>query len=252
MDRVINENAILKNIDTTPYVAFSAFESYPELVCGFSTRLGGVSRGIFSSMNLGFRRGDREENVFENYRLLCASMGIAPEQLIFTDQVHKTVVRRAAVSDCGKGIFSERDYDGVDGHITNERQAALLVFGADCVPLFFYDPEKHAVGAAHAGWRGTAGRIAAVTVKRMQDEFGCDPSDLRVVIGPSIGPDCYEVSEDVAEAFCQAFGASVWEKTDVPGRAILTPQPETAGSPVGKKYLLNLWKANRQDRKSVV
>lgn len=237
MDRIITENAILKNIDTTPYVAFPALEGYPELVCGFSTRLGGVSRGVFSSMNLGFRRGDKEENVFENYRLLCGSMGIAAEQLIFTDQVHKTVVRRAAVSDCGKGIFSERDYDGVDGHITNERGAALLVFGADCVPLFFYDPAKHAIGAAHAGWRGTVGRIAAVTAKRMQEEFGCKPSDLRVVIGPSIGPECYEVSGDVAEAFRQAFGASVWEKLCFPA---------ADASSDGQKYLLNLWEANRQ------
>lgn len=260
MNRVINENAVLKNIDTAPYVAFPALEGYPELVCGFSTRLGGVSRGIFAAMNLGFRRGDQEERVFENYRILCRSMGIAPEQIIFTDQVHKTVVRRASSADCGKGIFRERDYSGVDGHITNERGAALLVFGADCVPLFFYDPEKHAVGAAHAGWRGTADGIAAVTVGRMREEFGCEPSKLRVVIGPSIGADCYEVGADVAQAFAHAFGAAVWEGSGISEdggfkengcggwekRAVLTPLPQNGDAPKEKKYLLNLWEANRR------
>lgn len=238
MNRVINENAILKNIDTTPFVAFPMFEAYPELVCGFSTRLGGVSRGCFASMNLGFRRGDETERVFENYRRICASMGTAPEQLIFTDQVHKTSVRRAYKKDCGKGIFFERDYSEIDGHMTNEPGAALLVFGADCVPLLFYDPVRHAVGAAHAGWRGTVGGIARVMVERMHGEFASAPSDLRVVIGPSIGAECYEVSGDVADAFFGTFGEEAAH--------ILTPPEKKSNTNNGEKYFLNLWEANRR------
>lgn len=219
-------------MDTTPYVAFPMFEAYPEIICGFSTRLGGVSRGCFSSMNLGFRRGDAEERVFENYRLLCHSMGIEPEQLIFTDQVHKTNVRRAYKADCGKGIFYERDYGEVDGQVTNEPGAVLMVFGADCVPLFFYDPVKRAVGVAHAGWRGSVLGIAGVTAVRMREEFGSEPSDLRVVIGPSICADCYEVGDEVVAAFQEAF-------PNADGGIL-----KAAGS--NGKYFLNLWEANRQ------
>lgn len=263
MDRIMNECAILKNTDTTPYVAFPIFSAYPELVCGFSTRLGGVSRGCFASMNLGFHRGDEEDRVFENYRRICGSMGFAPEQLIFTDQVHKTNVRRAYRADCGKGIVSERDYGEVDAHITNEPDAVLLVFGADCVPLFFYDPVKHAIGAAHAGWRGSVGGIAAKTVARMQAEFGCDPSDLLVAIGPSIGPECYEVGAEVAGEFFPVFGecrtqalkSSAAGEDDIPVLSLKRSQKRAdARIPSGgdgaengqDKYRLNLWEANRR------
>ncbi len=237
MNRELNEHTILKNIDQMPYVAFPVFEAYPELVCGFSTRLGGVSRGCFASMNLGFRRGDEEERVFENYRRICGSMGFAPEQLIFTDQVHKTNVRRAYRADCGKGIFSERDYAEVDGHITNESGAVLMVFGADCVPLLFYDPVKHVIGAVHAGWRGSVGRIAEKAVERMGGEFGSEPSDLRVVIGPSIGAECYEVGRDVADAFLGAFGEDA--------KSILTLSGSEGAAQGCEKYRLDLWEANR-------
>ena len=235
MDRILNGNAMLKNVYTVPYVAFPIFEAYPEIVCGFSTRLCGVSRGEFASMNLGFLRGDKEERVLENYRRLTESMGIRPEQLIFTDQVHGTKLRLAGRADCGKGIFHERDYKGVDGHTTNEPGAALLVFGADCVPLFFYDPKKGAIATAHAGWRGTVGRIAGGMVSFMQEKFGSHAEDLRVVIGPSIGPECYEVGEEVAKEFEQSFGKRVWESN------IILVKKEN----VKEKYFVNLWEANR-------
>lgn len=236
MDRILNENAILKNVDTVPYVAFPAFEAYPEIVCGFSTRLGGVSRLEFASMNLGFLRGDKSERVLENYRLLTKSMGIKPEQLIFTDQVHGTRLRIAGRADCGKGIFCERDYKGIDGHATNEPGAALLVFGADCVPLFFYDPATRAIATAHAGWRGTVGRIAGGMVSFMQEKFGSLPENLRVVIGPSIGSECYEVGEEVAEEFEKAFGRRVWEENPILARKEESLMP---------KYFVDLWEANR-------
>lgn len=231
MDRILNQNAILKNIDTTPYIGFPVFEAYPQIRCGFSTRLGGVSKGIFASMNLGFARGDSEENVMENYKRLCGSIGIPYQDLVFTDQVHKTVVRLAAKGDLGKGIFRKRDYSGVDGHVTAESGVPLLVFGADCVPVFFFDPVKNAIGTAHAGWKGTAGKIAAAAVEKMKQEFHSRPQDILAVIGPSIGPECYEVGEDVAEAFRAAF----------PGQGGLFTPRATAG-----KYLLNLWEANRR------
>ncbi len=239
MDREINSYAILKNVDTTPFVAFRAFADYPEIVCGFSTRLGGVSTGEFASMNLGFGRGDDDGRVMENYRRIAGSMGILPGQLIFTDQVHETKLRRADRGDCGKGIFYKRDYSGVDGHATNEPGAALLVFGADCVPIFFYDRTKRAIGAVHAGWRGTAGKIAGGMVDFMKQEFGSLTDDLIVVVGPSIGPECYEVGQEVASAFKEAFGEKICEEDGLEN-PILKKCPDKEG-----KYYANLWAANR-------
>lgn len=230
MDRRLNEQSILKNIDTTPYVGFAEFESFAELRCGFSTRLGGISRGIFSSMNLGFCRGDMQENVLENYHRICESIGICEKDLVFTDQVHDTVVRVTGKQDLGKGLIRERDYAGVDGHITNEPGVPLLVFGADCVPLFFYDPVKKVIGVAHAGWKGTAHKIAAVTVQQMSLVYKSQPEDIHVVIGPSIGPDCYEVGEDVASVFRKAF----------PKDEVYTSRTDSE-----EKYMLDLWKSNR-------
>lgn len=224
-----SKNNILKKQDSVTYLAFPAFEQVPELVCGFSTRLGGVSEGCFSSMNLGFRRGDASENVFENYRRICNCLGIMPEQLVFPDQVHETVVRHATKQDIGKGIFRERDYSGVDSQITDERGVALVVFGADCVPVFFYDSVHHAIGTAHAGWRGTVGGIVKNTIHAMKEQFGTNPADVKAVIGPSIGPECFEVGDEVAEIFSDRFD----DRADIIERSY------------GEKPHINLWKANQ-------
>ena len=235
MRQILNQNAVLECIEQTPYISFPAFELFDGLICGFSTRLGGVSRGCFASMNLGFARGDSEENVMENYRSLCKNLGIVPERLVFTDQVHNTVVRRASAADCGKGMIYQRDYSGVDGHITNEPNVPLLVFGADCVPIFLYDQAEHAIGAVHAGWKGTAGKIAAAAVRRMEESFGSRANNIVAVIGPSIGPECYEVGREVADVFCQAFYNT--EK-------IVQKKQESADNE-SEKYMLDLWEANR-------
>lgn len=229
MERYLNTHSILKNIDTTPYVGFAALEQYPFLRYGFSTRLGGVSRGIFASMNLGFHRGDTDEHVIENYHRICESIGICSEHLVCNDQVHKTQVRVAGKADWGMGFCKERDYAEIDAQITNEPGVPLVVFGADCVPLFLVDPVKRVIGAAHAGWKGTVGRIGAITVRRMTEEFGTKPSDVHVVIGPSIGACCYEVGEEVAECFAAEFASS---------EQLLTPKDNG-------KYMLDLWTANR-------
>lgn len=217
----------------TPFLSFSSFETIPFLRHGYSTRLGGVSEGVFSSLNLGFRRGDSDENVQENYRRICKNIGIPVESLVFTDQIHGTELRRVTASDCGKGILKERDYAGVDGLLTDEASVALVVFGADCVPVFFADTKAHAIGVAHAGWRGTLEGILAKMVRRLAEEFGSKTSDLHVVIGPSICKDCYEVSEDVAEQFLERYPALA---------------PKAVFKTEGKegKFQLDLWEMNRQ------
>lgn len=228
----LTESAILDLTKEAPFISFPALSELGFVKHGFSTRLGGVSTGMFASMNLGFGRGDSEENVRENYRRFMGSIGIQPNNLVISDQVHETMVRKVGAKDCGKGYCYPKDYQGVDGHITKEAGVAVLVYTADCVPLFFADKRNHAVGIAHSGWRGTVSKIAAITVKRMEEEYQTNPEDLVVVIGPSIGPECYEVSKDVAEQFQKAYSKEEIQK-------ILTPCLKE------EKYLVDLWSANR-------
>ncbi len=228
----LNEDSVLDMTGQAPYISFPALSELGFVKHGFSTRLGGKSTGIFASMNLGFGRGDLDENVRENYDRFMNSIGIQTQNLVISDQVHETVVRRAGIEDRGKGYCYPKDYKGVDGHITNEPEVALLIYTADCVPLFFADKKHHAVGISHSGWRGTVSKMASVTVKRMNQEYQTDPQDLVVVIGPSIGPECYEVSEDVALQFQKAY-------TKEQIQQILKPCKEKG------KYLLDLWSANR-------
>ena len=191
-------------------VQFPALDAFSgELRHGFSTRYGGVSEGMFSTMNLGFGRGDSDDNVRENFRRLFAAIGIPEGSAVFTKQTHTVNVRVATGADRGIGLEREIPYDDVDGLVTDVPGVALSVFCSDCVPIFFYDPVRRAIGTCHAGWRGTVGRIAAKTVELMKQTYGCDPANIVAVIGPSIGPECFEVGEEVADAFSEEFGESV-------------------------------------------
>lgn len=172
---------------------------------GFTTRLGGVSEGYLSSLNLGANRGDTMENVAENYRRLGRALGFSPEKLVLTSQIHTDIVRVVTQKDC-LGSLSSRDYPACDGLVTDTPGIALAVFTADCTPVLFHDPVTGAVGAAHAGWRGTAAGIAAKTVQTMAAAFGCRPSDIHAAIGPNIGACCFETDRDVPDAMTAALG----------------------------------------------
>lgn len=204
----------------------------------FTTRLGGVSEGIFSSMNLSFTRGDERSAVETNFRRLADALAVDYEKFVFTDQTHTVNVRQVTAEDAGKGLTRERDYQNVDGLITDVPGIVLSTFFADCVPLYFVDPTHRAIGMSHSGWRGTAGRMGKVTIEAMQKAYGSSPEELICAIGPSICQDCYEVSEDVAEAFRQAFPGHEAE--------ILRESPKNAMPAEGaeKKYQLDLWRAN--------
>lgn len=205
----------------------------------FTTRLGGVSKGIFAELNLSFTRGDEQEAVEENYRRLAVALGVDYEKFVLSDQTHTVNVRRVTAEDAGKGLTRERDYRDVDGLITNEPGLVLSTFFADCVPLYFVDPVHRAIGLSHSGWRGTAARMGNATIEAMGREYGTRPEDLVCAIGPSICQDCYEVSEDVAEEFQRAFG-DCWQEL-----LALSPKPkeETGGE---QKYQLDLWRANER------
>lgn len=167
----------------------------------FTTRQGGVSRGEFATMNLSFTRGDDPACVEENYRRVADALGCRSEDMVASHQTHTTNIRRVTTADRGKGIVRPRDYENIDGLITDEPGLVLVTYFADCVPLYFVDPVHRAIGLAHSGWRGTAGRMGECMLRAMHEAFGTEPEEVCAVIGPCICQDCYEVSADVAEQF---------------------------------------------------
>ncbi len=212
------------------YFSFPLLERCPQVAHGFSTRLGGVSKGEFATMNFSFTRGDRREDVEENYKRMGEALGMPWRRAVLSHQTHTTTVGKVTEEDAGKGVTRERDYRDVDGLITNVRQLPLVTFYADCVPLYFVDPVHGAIGLSHSGWRGTVGRMGRETLRRMGEAYGTDPKDVLACVGPSICRDCYEVGRDVAEAF--AAGFSPVQQTEILRE-------------IGRgKFLLDLWKAN--------
>lgn len=219
-----------KHANGVPYLYFPALEETGCVVNGFSTRLGGVSRGDWATMNFSFTRGDDPEAVRENYRRMAAALGVDVNRMVLSHQTHTTNVRRVTEEDAGKGVVRERDYTDVDGLITDVPGITLVTFYADCVPLYFVDPVRRAIGLSHSGWRGTVNRMGRVTVEAMGKAFGSDPKDIVACIGPSICRDCYEVGPEVAEAFENAFEPAKHSE-------ILEEKPDG-------KFLLDLWRAN--------
>lgn len=214
---------------TLPLLKYPLLEQTGIVEHCFTTRIGGVSKGIYESLNLSFTCGDEDAAVRENFRRLAGAMKTDVSKFVFTDQTHTTNVRRVTAEDAGKGIVKERDYTDIDGLITNEPGLVLSTFYADCVPLYFVDPVHRAIGMSHSGWKGTVGKMGAVTITAMKREFGTEAKDLVCAIGPSIYQDCYEVSEDVADAFKEAF----------PGHA-----DEILLDKKNGKYQLDLWRTN--------
>lgn len=226
------EMAVLdyRTANGVPYLAFPALERTGIVCHGFSTRMGGVSTGVYSTMNFAFLKGDDPDHVRENYRRMAKAIGVDEEKMVLSWQTHTTNIRKVTEDDAGKGITRERDYQDIDGLITDVPGLTLVTFYADCVSLYFLDPVRRAVGLSHSGWRGTVGRMGQATVEAMGREYGSNPGDIIACIGPSICQDCYEVGEEVAAEFRRAFSEKYWPE-------LLCAKPEG-------KYLLNLWRAN--------
>ncbi len=224
-------NTIQLNKEATiPYLYYSELNRFPYIKHGFSTRLGGVSKSPFNSLNLSFSRGDDPDNVITNYNRLLGAMGLSKTSLVFSDQVHDTKIHQVTKEDsCITDCFEKR-LTGIDGLITNVEGITLVTSYADCVPLYFIDPVHKAIGLSHSGWKGTVNKIGKKTVEAMESAYGTNPKDLICAIGPSICFDCYEISEDVAKEFQKAFTKEISEK-------ILLNKGNG-------KYLLDLWLAN--------
>ena len=216
--------------DEIPVIQYQALIDTGCVEHGFSTRLGGVSQGIYDSMNLSYARGDDPSCVTENFKRFCSKLHMDWEKIVSTDQTHTANVRLVTEKDAGHGITVPKIHFDVDGQVTNVPGLPLISYHADCVPVFFVDPIKKAIGLSHSGWKGTVGRIGANTVKMMQEHFGSEPKDIICAIGPSICQSCYEVSEDVIVQFQESFEEKFW--------------PELFYGKENGKYQLNLWRAN--------
>ena len=223
---------VVKEEKGVPFLQFQALNQCDIIEHGFSTRMGGVSEGIYSSMNLSYTRGDKEEAVTENFKRFAAAMGVDWENYVFSDQTHTTNIRVVTEADRGKGFTKDRDYTDIDGLVTNVKGLVLSTFYADCVPLYFVDPKKRAIGLSHSGWKGTVGEIGRKTIETMEKEYGSKPEDILVAIAPSICRECYEVSEDVANQFMKIFPKEEWKDImDDKGKG---------------KYQLDLWEINKK------
>lgn len=237
LDRMKFDNSNSALIDYTkevPFITFPVLSQFPFLRHGFSTRLGGVSTGMFSTMNFGVDASpyqDEPENLLENYKRIANSIGVDAHSLVVARQVHKTNIRVVEEADRGKGVFIPTDYEEIDGLITNKPNITLVTKYADCVPLYFVDPIEKAIGLTHSGWRGTVMKIGKITVEAMQKNFGSDPKNIIAVVGPSICADCFEIGEEVAEEFIKAF-SEPWENNILKSKD-------------NGKFQCDLWAANR-------
>lgn len=203
---------------------------------GFSTRLGGVSKGGCSSMNLSFtRENDNAENVFENYRRIAKALGVSFDSFVAAHQTHTTNIKKVGLNDKGKGVTKERDYTDIDGLITDEKGITLVTFFADCIPLYFFDPINNAIGLAHSGWRGTLNGMVTKMVKAMEENYKTNPKNLIACIGPGICEDCYEISLDLEDKFKSSF--DIENISDI----ISNYHKDKFGN---EHCQLNLWKAN--------
>ena len=211
------------------YVTFPSFDKTNLVHHCFSTRLGGVSGGIYKSLNLGFGRGDQDDCVTRNYEILCNAIGVDSQALIFSDQIHGTNIKVITEEDMKQRSNFLKGPEGIDGLVTNLQKVPLVTLYADCVPLFFLDPIGKVVGLAHAGWRGTVNKIGEKMIKIFQERFDSNPKDILAGIGPSIGRCCFEVDEPVAIEFGKSFAN---------GRNIVFPKDHN-------KYIIDLWEANK-------
>ena len=221
----------LNSSASVPYLTYNSLSEINFINHAFSTRLGGVSEGEFTSMIMAFNRGDNPENVTENYKRICKSAGFDFDSLTASAQDHNTFVRAVTSENKGVGIYKPRDLHSVDALITNEKGVTLVTYYADCTPLFFVDIKQKAIGLAHAGWRGTVGRIGEKVVKKMTELYGTNPADIIAAIGPAISVCCYEVDKPCADNF--------YALSDLDSSRFVFPKDNG-------KYMIDLLETNRQ------
>lgn len=183
------------------WITFPQLDRYPELSHLFTTRRGGVSTGSLESWNFGKCQKEPAENILKNYEILARTLGTETARMVRSNQTHTASILEVDERHLGMGIIRDRSYEDIDGLVTDRPGITLITTHGDCNPLYFYDPARHVIGLAHSGWRGTLGEIAREMIERMEQRYGCRPSDILAGIGPGLCQDCFEVDEDVAELF---------------------------------------------------
>jgi hypothetical protein len=217
------------------YYTFEALDAHAGLSAVVTTRHGGESAGPYSTLNLGGKTGDDPQAVRSNRARAASLVGSESARLTFGRQVHSANVAQVP-RDYAGGAF-----DDTDALVTDAAGVPLVILTADCAAIFFFDPVHNAIGIAHAGWRGTVAGIAQKTVEHMRDAFGTSPAELIAGIGPSIGPCCYEVGEEVIAAVDAAL-------PDHADEVLVEPDMASAGSfrasvNEGRRHF-DLWRAN--------
>lgn len=224
-----NSTTICSNKNVV-WIEHNNLRKFDNLRHAYSTRIGGVSKGCCESMNLRNCEWDTVENYRQNMEIFCDAAGFDFDRIVATHQTHTTNVEVVADTDVPKGSLFATHYMDVDGIVTNVKGVTLVASFADCIPLYFYDPVREAIGICHSGWKGTLGKIGAVTITKMVENYGCNPQDIIVAIGPGICSDCYEVSEDLYDEFSASWSREAVDNSFTKGRE--------------GHYQLDLWKAN--------
>lgn len=221
---------IRQEIDSLQVWLFENLLRYEGVGHFVSTRLGGCSSSPYNSLNLSFNVGDAPEDVRKNRERLVQAIDIPLNSMTTAKQIHNDCVKIVSEESRGKGsVDFDGAINGTDAMVTNVPDTCLMVLLADCVPLLLYDPSKKVIGVVHAGWKGTLRFIARATIKTMQEYFGSSPQNIIVGIGPSVGPCCYQVGQEVISQVEQVLGT--------------TQNLVRNRSADGKGYL-DLWKAN--------
>ena len=201
-----NDNIILTKKDDLLYLEFNNLKKFDDILTHcFTTRLGGVSKGECTSLNLSFNKNDSKENVLENYRIIANAIGVDFYKMVLSNQIHDDKIRIVQPEDAGKGLTRESNIIGFDGLSTNQPGIPLVTFYADCVPVLLLDPVKKAITAVHSGWKSTVKNISYQALMLMKDRYGSDLKDIQVAIGPSICSNCFEVDIDVYNCFIEKF-----------------------------------------------
>jgi len=238
------------------FLSYTRFEDVRNVSNIVTTRVGGASEGAFSAMNMSFNVGDDPDVVLQNRAIVSQALGVEPEYLTLPEQVHGSKVVAVDKADRGKGAITHDDaIAGADALVTRTPGLPLVVTLADCVAVSLYDTKKNAIGLAHAGWKGTLGRIAAKTLECMVSEFGTAPGDVFAGISPSIGPGHFEVGQDVLDNFRNEFGAEASEfaQEDMDGTCYVNlwlaneSQLTGAGVPIGNIQISEIDTAARTD-----
>ena len=213
------------------YLTFPILNSFKNLRHGFTTRLGGVSTGCFSQMNLSFTTGDNPDTVRQNYKIISNALGINPNNLVLSAQTHTANILCVGKNDVGKGVWRDKTYSDIDAIVTNQPSVALVTHSADCCLIGFFDPVNNVIAAAHAGWRGTVQEIGKKTVQVLINNYNCNPKNIIAVLAPSVARCCYEVDDPVYNEFSKLSYldlSKIFQKKE------------------NGRYMLNLVEANKQ------